>query len=71
MSVRRAEESDRVLLRCRDGHRSQQRVAVGERRRAVDGHDACNFESDFAEVVNVAGRLEKQITRGNENTNKI
>ena len=46
-----------MLFRGGDGHRCEQNVRVGGGWNAVDGHDAGDFESDVAEVVDVAGRL--------------
>ena len=60
VSIRCAEEADGVLLRRGDGHRSEERVAVGERWRTVDGHDAGDLQSDLAEIVNIARGLQKK-----------
>ena len=57
ISFRRAQEADRVLFRGGDGHRSQQDVRVGGGWNTVNGHDAGDFQSDVAKVVDVAGRL--------------
>lgn len=60
MSVGCAEEGDCVLFRAGNGDGSQQSVAVCQRWRAVDWHDAGDFQSDLAEIVDVARRLKSK-----------
>jgi hypothetical protein len=60
MSIGCAEEGDCVLFRAGNGDGSQQSVAVCQRWRAVDWHDAGDFQSDLAEIVDVARRLKSK-----------
>ncbi len=60
MSVGCAEEGDCVLFRAGNGDGSQQSVAVCQRWRTVDWHDAGDFQSDLAEIVDVARRLKSK-----------
>ncbi len=65
MSIRCAEEGDRVLFRSGNGDGSQQSVAVCQRWRTVDWHNAGDFQTNLAEIVNIARSL-----KGNETKQK-